>query len=185
MKRTLTFSLAVALVLVASVLFAATTEYFSRLSCLVPTDWRYSESSGGSVSLYSNYNSSERMWVDVGKIGSGELLEDIARDYYSQVRGRDFQRISDYYSFTYDGDGYTWYVRVADNRTISGLTSNTYCIFAYTSATDPRDAVDVFDSITVRGDWMNSGRGGSSGGCNTGLFSLLGLLAGLALLRKK
>lgn len=189
MKRVLTFPFVIALVLVASVVFAATTEYFTRFSCVVPTDWYGRENSDYSVYLYSNYNSSECMWLNVDRIDN-RLLEDVARDYCYNVYGRDFEQVNNSYVFTYDRDGYTWYARVADNRTQSYLTSEAYCVLAYTTATDPKDAVEVFDSIVVRESWLygdggSSSGGSSGGGCNSGLASLFGLLAGLALIRKK
>ena len=188
MKRISAFFLAAALVLSCSVLFAATTRYFTRFSCIVPTDWYAEENNDGSVYLYSNYNANEMIWIDVGEMGR-DSLEDVALDYYDQTLGRDFRSYGDYYSFTYSRGGYTWYADVVDYRTQPNLPSNVYCIISTTSYTDPEDAQYVLDSILVNDrllyGYEGTSSGGGGGGCNSGLASLFGLLAGLALLRKK
>lgn len=187
MKRGLTFVLAVSFVLASSALFAA-TRYFTRFSCWVPTGWYAAENRDYSVSMDSNYSLSERIWVGVGTIG-GDLLEDIALDYYDLLRGRDFTRVRDYYTFTYDDGGYTWYAEVFDNRTQPNLTSDIFGIITYTSATDTRDVADVYDSIVINRSWSYGYRGtrtsSSSGGCNSGLLSLFVILPLFALIKKK
>ncbi len=127
--------------------------------------------------------------------GSESTLSEIGYAYSYNVAytwNHDVTRLDDRsnagrYSFGYlddDGKAMTWVL--VDNSYNSNVPEGQYLAYQYTSNTiTAYEAEAIIESVEIYSSRNTSRGSGGGGGCNSGLASLAGLLAGLAFLRKK
>ena len=188
MKRSLSFVIAVVLLLVASVAFA-TVQRFSNFSADVPTGWITTESENGTVSFV--YNGALKMTIFIGSKGN-KLLSEIANEYKNRWNGQNFgvSNTGTVWWFDYNANGSVIEVRVFDKNFLSNMRDNEYCLLQYTGElTEEMSniiASMTFDNNSSGGNSDNS-VGSSGGGCDAGMGLFVSLFAVLSFiaLRKK